>query len=186
LPAVTGATDYYGRGVYHCPYCDGWEHRDRPLVAYGAGDAVAGLALSLLTWSKDVTVCTGGTPVPDDDRQRLEANGIRIRTEPILRLQGSSDGMLQRVVFHDGEPLACEALFFSTDHVQRSPLPAALGCDLDEKGHVRTRESQHTGIEGLYLAGDADGHVQFVIVAAAEGAIAAVAINRELQQEDLA
>lgn len=49
LPGIEGAEAFYGRGVHHCPYCDGWEYRGRSLVAFGAGKAAVGLALSLRT-----------------------------------------------------------------------------------------------------------------------------------------
>src|SRR4051812_12312659 len=70
LPPIDGAEAYYGRGVHHCPYCDGWEYRDRALVAYGAGPAAVGLALSLRTWSDRVTACADGGRVARGDRER--------------------------------------------------------------------------------------------------------------------
>ena len=91
---------------------------------------------------------------------------------------------LQRILFEAGPPLECDALFFNTDQVQRSELPAMLGCEPRRAQQVRTHDKQRTCMPGLFLAGDADGDVQFVIVAAAEGARAATAINRELQEED--
>jgi thioredoxin reductase len=185
LPAIPGAREYYGHGVYHCPYCDGWEHSDEHLVAYGHGEDAVGLALSLRTWSAHVTACTDGGSISDEDRQRLARNGVTIRDEDIARLEGEENGMLERVVFEDGSSMPCKALFFNTAQVQRSPLPTALGCEIDEDGNVETRRSQHTSESGIYLAGDADGHVQFVVVAAAEGATAAVALNKDLQKEDL-
>ena len=75
-------------------------------------------------------------------------------------------------------------MFFNTDQVQRSTLPLNMGCGYDDNGAVITTGKQGTRQRGLFLAGDADGDVQFVIVAAAEGAIAGTAINRELQDED--
>jgi thioredoxin reductase len=183
LPAIDGAEKYYGHGVYHCPYCDGWEHRDGRLVAYGHGRAAVGLALALRTWSSSVTACTGGKRVGPGDRARLEGNGIAIRTDRIARLDGSR-ASLRRIVFEAGPPLPCDALFFNTDQLQHSELPAMLGCETTGNRQIRTYEKQRTSVPGLFLAGDADGEVQFVIVAAAEGARAAVAINRELQDED--
>ena len=75
-------------------------------------------------------------------------------------------------------------MFFNTDRVQRSALPRQLGCRYDPKGHVCTEDRQGTGVAGVFVVGDADDGVQFVIVAAAEGATAAVAVNRQLQEED--
>jgi glutamate-1-semialdehyde 2,1-aminomutase len=80
-------------------------------------------------------------------------------------------------------PSQFEALFLSTARVQHSELPALLGVELDERNEGETDSLQHTDVHGLFLAGDADGDVQFAIVAAAEGAKAGVAINLELQKE---
>ena len=94
------------------------------------------------------------------------------------------DGQIERLHFAAGPPLECDALFFSSEMVQRSKLPTLLGCKCDEEGLIITKGKQRVGVCGLFLAGDADGDVQFAIVAAAEGATAATAINRELQDED--
>jgi thioredoxin reductase len=93
-------------------------------------------------------------------------------------------GRLRRLHFVAGPSLDCDALFFNSRPRQRSRLPMMLGCECDDSGLIRTAGKQGTGVCGLFLAGDADGDVQFAIVAAAEGAIAATAINRELQDED--
>lgn len=184
LPEIPGLKELYGTSVHHCPYCDGYEHRDRPLAAYGPGRAAIGLALSLRTWSAEVTACTDGRGgVRREERERLAAAGVALRTERVTRLE-SEGGRLARIIFESGPPLACEALFFNTGQAQRSPLALQLGCRLNRQGGVRTSSRQHTDVPGVYLAGDADKDVQFVIVAAAEGATAAVAINRELQGED--
>lgn len=183
LPPLEGIGRYYGRAVHHCPYCDGWEHRDERLAAYGLGTPAVGLALALRTWSDRVTACTHGVRLQIEDRRRLERNSIACREERIVRLEGTGE-RLERLVFEAGPPLPCDALFFNTEQYQRSNLPAMLGCKYTHEGKIDTQAKQRTGVPGLYLAGDADGDVQFTIVAAAEGATAAVAINRELQDED--
>lgn len=183
LPDVEGAQAFYGRGVWHCPYCDGWELRDQPLAAYGTAMDASGLALSLLTWSRDVVVCSDGDTKFSRRRLRdLKRLNVPIRTERILRLEGK--GRLERIVFAEGPPLERRGLFFNMGQAQRSDLAERLGCGFDTKGHVRTDKRGRTGVKGLFLAGDANGEVQFVVVAAAEGATAAVAINKELQEED--
>ena len=183
LPEVPGFPDFYGRGVHHCPYCDGWEYRDRPIACYGHGPKAVGLAQTLRTWSARVTACTDGRPIDDDCLRRARRSGIALRTEPVAQLEGESD-RVRRVVFKSGPPLGCDAVFFNTGQVQRSTLPRELGCRYDEKGQVSTEDRQGTGIPGLFVVGDADDDVQFIVVAAAEGATAAVSINRQLQEED--
>ena len=183
LPDISGIRDFYGRSVHHCPYCDGWEHRNHRLVALGNSPAVVELAISLRTWSPHVAACSNGRMLSEEERSALRARGASFRTETITGLRGT-DGRLEQVLFDSGPPLLCDALFFSSGQFQHSPLTTQLGCEQDEHGLVRTGKKQSTGVDGLFLAGDADGEVQFAIVAAAEGAIAAVAINHLLQEDD--
>ena len=183
LPEIENIRDFYGTSVHHCPYCDGWEHRFARLAAVGDGEAAVGLALSLRTWSSHVIACTNGGAVSPSDQERMERNRIAHRPETVVALSGRA-GALESIQFNSGPALPCDALFFSADKKQRSHLPEMLGLECDGDGCVKTEGKQGTGIRGLFLAGDADGDVQFAIVAAAEGAIAATAINRELQDED--
>lgn len=185
LPEIDGAKTYYGRGVYHCPYCDGWEHRDQKLIAYGEGVEAARLALSLKTWSTNITACPENAELPENLVDRLDRNGITLRNERIIRLEGTGEGgILERIVFESGHTQECDAFFFHAGQVQQSDLARQLGVEHNSEGELQTRGLQQTRIPGLYLAGDADGDVQFAIVAAGEGATAAVAINVELQKEN--
>lgn len=185
VPDIEGLPALYGRSVFHCPYCDGWEVRHEPLAIYGQGQNGLGLALELTAWSKDLVLCTNGPPkLSPNNMNRLTRHRIRVRTEPIARLEGS-DGMLERVIFKTGDALPRRAMFFSTGQRQHSNLPATLGCHFTRKGAVRTGKYEATHISGLYVAGDASRAAQLSIIAAAEGAGAAFAINTALLAEDL-
>ena len=185
LPEIAGIEDFYGRSVFHCPYCDGWEVRDQPLAVYGRGEHGQGLALELTAWSDDLVLCTDGPAgLTAEDRGRLAKHSIEVREEWIAHLEGT-DGMLERIVFTNGATLARRALFFSTGQHQRSDLSAILGCAFTDKGAVQTGEYETTNVPGLYVAGDASRLMQLAIVAAAEGAQAAFAINTALLKEDL-
>jgi thioredoxin reductase len=184
LPAIPGFDECYGRSIFHCPYCDGWERRDRPLAAFGRGADVAGLALGLKTWSGDVAVCTDGGRLDRAERERLARNDITVRSEPIERLD-HVDGRLTSVVFASGDPLPREAMFFATGQHPQSSLAIGLGCRLNRRGTVKTGLLCDTNIPRLYVAGDASRDAQFVVVAASEGVKAAVAINKALQREEL-
>jgi thioredoxin reductase len=184
LPDIQGLHALYGTSVHHCPYCDAWEWRDRPLAAYGCDDQGPGLALSLTAWSGDVLLCTHGSPLAGRDAERLRAARIAVREEPIVGLEGA-DGMLRRIVFAAGSPVSRSALFLSCGQRQRSPLPERLGCRFTEKGAVNTGKCEATNVPGVYVAGDASKEAQFIVVAAAEGAEAGMAINKALLEEDL-
>ena len=181
LPEIEGAARFYGCGVFHCPYCDGWEVRDRPLAAYGT-DA-AGLAASLKTWSGDVILCAGRpASLKPTEAARLEQLGIPVLRQKIARLEGGES--LEQIVFVDGSSVACRGLFFNSTQRQRCDLAADLGCAFTTKGAVKTGKLEGTNIPGLFVAGDASKDVQLAVVAAAEGAKAAIAINAALQLEN--
>jgi len=183
LPPIDGLRGLYGRAVFHCPYCDGWEVANRPLAVYGRGRSGMGLSLALLTWSRQVAlVCDGRARLAAAEREKLERRGIRIFESRVVRLEPRRAGL--DLVFADGARLSRRALFFSTGQDPCSNLPRKLGCRFTRKGAVRTDRLERTGVPGLFVAGDASRDVQLAIVAAAEGAKAAFAINRDLQEED--
>jgi len=184
VPDLPGFRELLGKSVFHCPYCDGWEVRDQPLAIYGRGARGAGLSLELTAWSPDLVLCTDGPPEIDaDGLDRLRRNRIAVRTDRVRALEGRD--RLERIVFATGDPLERRALFFTAGQTQRSPLAVRLGCEFNEKGTVRTGQYETTHLPGLYVAGDASRAVQWVVVAAAEGAEAAFAINTDLLKEDL-
>jgi thioredoxin reductase len=184
VPEVEGLRPLYGRSVFHCPYCDAWELRDQPLAVYGRAERGIGLCLELTAWSRDVVLCTDGESLAEAGRERLARYGLGVREERVICLEGT-DGVLERIVFDGGPPLPRRGLFFTTGQYQRSHLTVSLGCQFDDKGTVRTGKYETTHIRGLYVAGDASRAVQWVVVAAAEGAEAAFAINTDLLKEDL-
>jgi len=184
LPQLAGFDDFYGTSVFHCPYCDAWEVRDQPLVAYGPGNRALPLALNLCTWSREVTLLTDGPyDFTLDERSRLERNGVTLCTVPVARLEGTA-GMLQHVLLSDGQRLPCKALFFCTGHELNWKMPVSLGTEVAPNGEVVTDLNQRTGIRGVFVAGDASIDTHFISVACAEGAKAAVAIHEELRNDD--
>ena len=133
---------------------------------------------------------TGGRHVGAQDLPRARDHVVErrpviaLRPRPALALAHATDG-LERIVFASGDPLARKAIFFTTGQTQQSSLADSLGCEINEKGTVRTGKYETTHLTGLYVAGDASRAVQWVVVAAAEGAEAAFAINTDLLKEDL-
>lgn len=184
IPPLEGIGEMYGRSVHHCPYCDGWEHRDEPIAVYGRKSHGRGLALSMKTWSDDIILFTDGpAKFRAAERRQLTRHGIEVREEEIAKLEGRN-GKLKRIIFVNGDSVERSALFFNTGQVQRSDLALKLHCRVTPKGSIWTDRHQCTTIPGLYVAGDASRDTQFVIVAAAEGARAAVAMNTAMQQEE--
>jgi thioredoxin reductase len=186
VPRLEGIERLYGRSVHHCPYCDGFEHRNQPLAVYGEGDKGASLALLMKQWSSDVLLCTDGPSTVSPSMQaRLQQHGITVCSDTIARLEGTDDGALQKIHLQSGKALERAAIFFTTGCRQGSELSASLGCARDEKGGIVTDPlTEESCVQGVYVAGDASRDVLLVAVAIAEGAKAAVAIHRALLQGD--
>ena len=185
LPPLEGLAPLYGRSVFHCPYCDGWESRDRAMAVYSRSASGVGLSIELGVWSRDVVLCTDGVRLDAKHVARLKQHHIPWRRERIARLDGRR-GQLQRIVFVGGQTLERDVMFFNVGQRQASSIAEQLGCGFTPKGAIRTGQYEASDIPGVYVAGDASRLVQLAIVAAAEGAQAAFAINTDLTREDTA
>ena len=186
IPRIEGLDALYGKSVHHCPYCDAWEWRGQPIAVYGKGSAGVSPVLGLAVWTDDLVLCTDGPgDIPPESSRQLRALGIGVRRERIVRVEGR-DGCLERIHFDSGDTLDRRALFFCSGQRQASDLARRLGCRFNEHGTVETVKWEATNVPGLFVCGDASKDVQFVIVAAAEGAEAAVAINHSLVEARIA
>ncbi|MBO9700740.1 MAG: NAD(P)/FAD-dependent oxidoreductase [Sporocytophaga sp.] len=184
LPPIAGIDRLYGRSVHHCPYCDGWEVRLKPIAVVGGnGKSGLGLAVSLTNWSDDIVLCTNGKFVSRDEMEWMDMKEIRVETRKIARLEGRA-GQLEKIIFEDGDSLERFALFFSSDKFQRSDLAVQLGCRFTDNGLIYTDKYLQTSVKGIFAAGDAAKDMQLAVIAAAEGAKAALVINKLLQKEE--
>lgn len=183
LPDIEGFREFFGKSVFHCPYCDGWEVRDKKIGVYARNKEGWELALNLKTWSDNISLYTDGKrKIKPEQQEYLDANEIPVITNPIAKLKGEH-GKLQKIIFKNGEERECDALFFVNGYTQQCNIAEAFGCEVNRKGVIVTNRLQQTNIEGLYVAGDASKDMHFVVVAGAEGAKAGVTINKELQKE---
>jgi len=181
-PDCPGFREFYGSSVFHCPDCDGYEVRDKRVAVLVNGDNAAGFTTNLLTWTRDITLLTDRSEISDSDRETLATLNVPIRTEAVAGLEGDqSTRQLERVLFSEGEPLECEALFFNLGTKLATNFHETLGCRLDvDSGLVWVDETRQTSVEGVYAAGDMTPFSQLAVVAAAEGAMAAIHIHRSL------
>jgi thioredoxin reductase len=185
LPPVPGAEELLGKGLHHCPYCDGWELRDRRLIVYGKGDADgAHFALALTRWSDDLVLCTDGpSGCTEDALARLRRARIPVIEQRVRRFARAGDEI--EAALDDGTSLRGGGVFFNTTRRHPGDLLEQLGCQEAEPTGCRIEDpSGRCSVAGLHVIGDASRDVLQVIVAAAEGTRAAIAINQALLRED--
>lgn len=180
LPTIAGAQELHGEFVVPCPYCDAFEVRDQPIAAFSSPDEVgARYAFLLGQWSKDVVFCAERRPqISDEMRARLEQRGVRVEQRELRSVERDGDGI--RLVFAEGASLWRRMMFYHLGGKGNTTLAAHLGASVDDRGSVDVDRHQETSVPGLWVAGDATRDVLQAIVAAGEGAAAAVSMNEYL------
>lgn len=186
---VEGLAALFGKGVYHCPFCHGWETSGLSLAVLGHELPQVMQALYVADrFSGDVVVCTDGHPVPEQAAGKLATAGITVEEAAVTRIEGEAGAL--RLVFADGRVLERQAVYHRAPTRQHSGLAERLGCRVLADGCVRVDEFQRTSVPGVYAAGDAarlealPDALTFVITGAADGARAAVWLDQELFRED--
>lgn len=185
LPPVPGIHDYYGRSLFNCPYCDGWELRDRPIAVISDSSNAFQTAKIVSNWSSDLLVCTNGRDsLSAEQLGHLARKGIQVNRQRIRSLTGAN-GMLNSIVFDNGEEITRTGGFVSPLWEQAVPFGKALGCAMTPQGGFQTDAFGRTTARGVYAAGDASviSPAQLV-VAAGEGSKAAIGINTDLTNDD--
>ncbi|MEM1055398.1 MAG: NAD(P)/FAD-dependent oxidoreductase [Bacteroidota bacterium] len=179
LPEVPGVAEAWGDTVAHCPYCHGYELRGRPTAVLGSGEMGTHLAGLLLGWTNQVTLCTSGASLSDDDRDHLARLGVGVddRLVAALDVEGRE---VRAVVFEGGARLEATAVYVQPGQRPRGPLPDALGLARTEAGHVEVDEFMRTSAPGVWACGDMTTPMQAVQMAAAAGFTAAAFLNHDL------
>lgn len=185
LPAVPGLAELWGRGVYHCPYCHGWETRYSQVAVYGRGESGYQQAVHLHHWAPRLALCTDGpADLAPAQREHLAQLEIAVLETPVKAIDGTVK-CLRAILFEDGSRQAVDALFVRPVQRQRSDLARQLGCDFTpDDVYVQACEAGQTNVPNVYAVGDMTGPMQQVVMAAASGARTAAFINNELIFQD--
>ncbi len=183
---LEGFRELWGRSIFQCPYCHGWElqdHRWGYLVHPADSQMFLHFALQARGWTRALVVFSGGTfEIPRDAYDRLQAAGIRLATAPVARLV-ARENRLEAVELANGTAVPCEVLF-AHPRQRQVELVRTLGVALDDDGFVRIDQvKRETSISGIYAGGDLTTRMQAALFAAAAGTQAASMINVELMAE---
>jgi thioredoxin reductase len=178
-PAIAGIADLWGKSVFHCVFCDGWEMAGRPIAIRAQGPGAARMGVLASAWSDDVVLCTDGETLSDVDRAQVAAAGVRVREERIARLD-SRRGQLTRIAFQGAPAEEREALFVAPERTQPSRLHERAGLELDENGLITADEGGRTEVDRVYVAGDASQAVRSVAISIGNGARVGTAMVADL------
>ncbi|MGI8498105.1 MAG: NAD(P)/FAD-dependent oxidoreductase [Gemmatimonadaceae bacterium] len=185
-PDVPGLDRCYGDTVHHCPSCDGYEVRGCRTVVIANGRKAVGMALDLATWTRDLVICTHGeAPEFDPDLvAKLRALDIPVEAERIVRVV-SRESRVVGLDLEGGRMLDCQRIFFAIGKYPSDDLGVQLGCQRDEEGFIITDDRYHTSVRHVFAAGDIIAGPYLALRAAADGAVAGMAIHRSLLPPEL-
>jgi thioredoxin reductase len=187
-PSLPGLDDLWGRSVFHCPFCHGWEVRDQPLAVLAEGDHAVHMAMLLRGWSDDVVLLTGGSGTLEAGQlARLNAAGIVVDDRQVRELS-SKQGELDAVVFADGSRLPRRGLLVATTLHQRCGLAAQLGVTFVAGGPVSEDAIEvdalyRTSVAGVFAAGDVCTQMPAMAAAIGAGSGAAASVVASLLDE---
>ena len=184
LPDIPGVDRYWGKGVFQCPFCDGWEHRDRPMAVLATPETAIEAVRLYRNWSPDLTLLTNGQWEPDRELSDLLAGmDVGVVTDQI-ELVGGKNGHVDRIVFATGRELPVAVFWIRPGQEPRTGIAADLGCELYDAGFVtglvKLEGPGQTTVPGILAAGDITSPIHQVSLAVASGTLAAAGATRLL------
>lgn len=183
IPDIKGFSECWGISVIHCPYCHGYEFRNRKTGIMANGERAFHVASLVNNLTDDITVLTSGKEeFTTEQSVKLDKHNIQIVEKEITEIE-HEDGHVKNVIFKDGNKMNFNAVYASVPFKQHSDIPVALGCELTEQGYIRTDMFQKTTIKGVFACGDNTNMMRSAAYAVATGNITGSMVNKELTDE---
>ncbi|QPQ36774.1 MULTISPECIES: NAD(P)/FAD-dependent oxidoreductase [unclassified Lysinibacillus] len=175
---------FYGKSLFSCPYCDGWEQKDKPLVVIAEKEEhVLHLTKLVYNWSQDLVVLTNGAQLSKEGTMELQKHNIKMISEKIKDLIGN-DGYLQKIEFETGATIRRTGGFVAPSYYRPNHFAERLGCDIHEDGKVITDGVGRTTQKNVYIAGETErSKPSSLMISAAKGNKAGVSVNTDLTME---
>lgn len=183
LPDIPGFADCWGISVLHCPYCHGYEVRNKKTGILANGDVAYELSSLIFNWTEDLTLYTNGKAMLTNEQLgKLMEHKINIVEDKIEKIV-HHEGQIKQLIFKNGDKASLEALYARLPFAQHSLLAHNLGCELTPEGYVKIDQVQKTSIEGVYACGDNATRMRTVSNAVAMGTATGLMVNKELIEE---
>ncbi|WP_395894379.1 NAD(P)/FAD-dependent oxidoreductase [Bacillus safensis subsp. safensis] len=183
LPEIEGIHGVYGKTLFSCPFCDGWELKDKALALIAENQRALHMAKLLSNWTKDLIVFTNGHVLADEDKVLLTAHSIQVIDVPIVSID-HDNGQLRSLQLANGETVKREGGFVASEFKQSAPFAEKLGCQLTKNAGIETDILGRTTVSGVFACGDNLGGSAQLVLAAAAGSQAGMGVIHELVQEE--
>ncbi|WP_305960697.1 NAD(P)/FAD-dependent oxidoreductase [Bacillus safensis] len=182
LPEIKGIHDVYGKTLFSCPFCDGWELKDKALALIAENQRALHMAKLLSNWTKDLIVFTNGHVLAEEDKSLLTVHSIQVFDAPIVSID-HDNGQLRSLQLANGETVKREGGFVASEFKQSAPFAEKLGCKMTKNAGIETDILGRTTVSGVFACGDNLGGPAQLVLAAAAGSQAGMGVIHELVQE---
>ncbi|WP_281237586.1 NAD(P)/FAD-dependent oxidoreductase [Bacillus safensis] len=183
LPEIEGIHDVYGKTLFSCPFCDGWELKDKALALIAENQRALHMAKLLSNWTKDLIVFTNGHVLAEEDKVLLTAHSIQIIDVPIVSID-HDNGQLRSLQLANGETVKREGGFVASEFKQSAPFAEKLGCKMTKNAGIETDILGRTTVSGIFACGDNLGGPAQLVLAAAAGSQTGMGVIHEIVQEE--
>ncbi|MEK5336549.1 NAD(P)/FAD-dependent oxidoreductase [Bacillus sp. FSL M8-0166] len=183
LPEIEGIHDVYGKTLFSCPFCDGWELKDKALALIAENQRALHMAKLLSNWTKDLIVFTNGHMLAEEDKALLTAHSIQVIDVPIVSID-HDNGQLRSLQLANGEIVNRKGGFVASEFKQSAPFAEKLGCQMTKNAGIETDILGRTTVSGVFACGDNLGGPAQLVLAAAAGSQAGMGVIHELVQEE--
>lgn len=176
LPAIEGLAERWGRSVFHCPYCHGYEMSAGPIGIIASSDIARHQAIMLPDWGRPTLFLNDAFQPSDEDLVTFARRGTQVEATRVLRIDGVAD-----VILEDGRVMRMHGLFIQPRTHLASPIAAQLGCVLAEGptgAYIQVDAMQQTTVTNVFACGDAARAAGNVALAVADGAMAGISAHR--------
>ncbi|WP_022792342.1 NAD(P)/FAD-dependent oxidoreductase [Marinococcus halotolerans] len=184
LPAIKNIEHYYGQSVFYCPWCDGWEMRDKKLAVINPDELVMHMVMLLSNWTNQLEVFTDGyTSLTEENKKILEDKNIPYHLEKIEEMSGEN-GQLQAIRMAGGETVEVEGAFTYVHWNINYEFLSGLDVERDENSRFVLSQFGETSVKGLYVAGEAKDNFgsQLIAAAANGGEVARFMMTGQIQE----
>jgi thioredoxin reductase len=180
MPAIEGFIACWGISVLHCPYCHGYEVRNKKTGVLGNGDHGYELSKLISNWTNDLVLFTNGrSTLTVEQTEKLEKHRIKIVEIEVQRLE-HNNGHLQNIIFKDGTKAEVKALYSRNSFEQHCNIPKILGCELTDEGYIKVDSFKETNVEGIFACGDNVTRIRSVANAVAMGTSAGMTASKKM------
>jgi len=184
MPDIKGFAECWGISVVHCPYCHGYEIRNKKTAIIANGEIAFHLASLVNNLTKQITIITSAAKNFEENQfEKLRQHNITIIEKEIAAIE-HQNGQLEKIVFKDGSTEHFECAYAAVPFEQNDSMAKELGCKLTEHGHIELDSMQKTTEEGIFACGDNTSMMRSVATAVYGGNLTGAIINKELTQEN--